>query len=127
MAHRNIHNYGNSNRNIKRTINSAYYLSKATTRKGMLGNINLRFTKHKASYTVPNGGKMKTKFNAKDVSNWCKWIAVDEDGFCYEYSIKPDNKRSIGEQWLNNGGQEKFLYKGKPPKNWRNELYTWGY
>lgn len=40
----NIHNDVNSSRNIKRTINSSYCSPKSTTRKGMLGYINLRFT-----------------------------------------------------------------------------------
>ncbi len=69
---------------------------------------------------------MKTKFNQKAVSSWCKWIAVDENGECWEYYEKP-YKRLSCKIWrlrhcLSKG---KILYKGAPPKSWKEELYTW--
>ncbi len=69
---------------------------------------------------------MKTKFNRKDVSRWCKWIAVDKDGACWEYPTKPviyceSGVWSLPTLYL----KVRFLYKGEPPKNWKDELYTW--
>ena len=74
---------------------------------------------------------MNTKFNPKDVPNWCKWIAVDDNGDCYCYDARPVKMRDIGGEYWNGseirGERQIFLYHGKPPKNWREELYTWGY
>ncbi len=74
---------------------------------------------------------MKTKFNYKDVPDWCRWIAVDEDGACFAYEKKPVKvKGDYGGYWNGDGitdGDQLHLYKGEPPKNWKDELYTWGY
>lgn len=74
---------------------------------------------------------MKTKFNPKDVPSWCKWIAVDKDGDAYGFKNKPVIliKSNLWALALKEGGLSKFkkLYKDKPPKNWKEELYTWGY
>ena len=77
---------------------------------------------------------MKTKFNPKDVPDWCKWIAVDEDGVCCAFRKKPYQEASyptLKGYWNINDVIENEnavdLYKGKPPKNWKDELYTWGY
>ncbi len=70
---------------------------------------------------------MKTKFNPKDVPSWCKWIAVDKDGFCFAYSTKPKT-RIVLESWDNDHnpkGQWRVLYRERKPKNWKDELYTW--
>lgn len=72
---------------------------------------------------------MKTKFNEKDVPSWAKWIAVDGDGYCAYYSTKP-KRREICKAWDNDHnpkGRWSCAYKGKKPKNWKDELYTWGY
>jgi hypothetical protein len=72
---------------------------------------------------------MKTKFNPKDVPSWCKWIAVDKNGECNAYSIKPTprDKPYISEWDFDDWNNHQYitLYKGKPPKNWKDELYTW--
>jgi hypothetical protein len=68
------------------------------------------------------------KFNPKEVPDWCKWIAVDKDGECLAYSAKPVNMTDPP-LWVpkHTGVMFETLYKGKPPKNWKDELYTWGY
>ncbi len=68
---------------------------------------------------------MKTKFNRKDVSDWCKWIAVDKDGACWEYSGMPFLGRTSSVWSDRYHSKAKLLYRGAPPKNWKNELYTW--
>jgi len=70
---------------------------------------------------------MKTKFNPKDVPSWCKWIAVDESGRCWGFENKPDTKSSrYNGNWdTRNIDKAVELYEGKPPKNWKDELYTW--
>ncbi len=68
---------------------------------------------------------MKTKFNPEDVSKWCRWIAVDKNGECWEFSGKP-LAFSAFEIWNNTQPiKYRLLYKGEPPKNWKEELYTW--
>ncbi len=69
---------------------------------------------------------MKTKFNRKDVSSWCKWIAVDKDGACWEYSEAPKTNAFFALWDMTEPSKTKFLYKGAQPKNWKEELYTWG-
>jgi len=70
-----------------------------------------------------------SKFNPKKVPDWCKWIAVDKNGECWAYSIKPEiNKQEEPYKWWpQQHGLWMPLYEGKTPKNWKNELYTWGY
>ena len=74
---------------------------------------------------------MNTKFNKKDVPRWCKWIAIDEDGLCCAYENKPNLAGIVIERkgvWWPTGkiSRENIsLYRGKPPKNWKDELYTW--
>jgi len=76
---------------------------------------------------------MKTKFNEKDVPSWCKWIAVDEDGMCVAFNVKPKSLDNVlgGAGFWDGSRQASIdcleLYKGKPPKNWKDELYTWRY
>ena len=75
---------------------------------------------------------MKKKFNPKDVPSWARWLAVDENGTCAAYRTKPTPIREQYQQgyWSIDGfdlSGKTFvdLYKGKPPKNWKAELYTW--
>ncbi len=68
---------------------------------------------------------MKAKFNRKDVSSWCKWIAVDKDGKCWEYPTKPFASSIFSIWGAASFSKGKILYKGAPPKNWKDELYTW--
>ncbi len=68
---------------------------------------------------------MKTKFNRKDVSSWCKWIAVDKDGKCWEFSKEPF-LCCAANFWIDRyHSRTRLLYKGAPPKNWKEELYNW--
>ena len=71
---------------------------------------------------------MKDKFNPKDVPSWCKWIAVDDDGEVRCFRIKPFRNKYIN-MWnvASSFERSKYLYKDKKPKNWKDELYTWGY
>ena len=70
---------------------------------------------------------MKTKFNPKDVPSWCKWIAVDEGGDCWAFELKPElGCHGVWEEQSRDFNFYK-LYVGNPPKNWKDELYTWGY
>ena len=67
-----------------------------------------------------------SKFNPKKVPKWCKWIAVDPDGGCHAYRVKPRHGVIFSEWIIFDGySSHKFLYRGKPPKNWKDELYTW--
>ena len=70
------------------------------------------------------------KFNPKTVPSWVRWIAVDEDGKCWGYEVEPRLPFISINEWLlnpgKNGGRFVKLYEGKPPKNWKEELYTWG-
>ena len=64
-----------------------------------------------------------SKFNPKKVPKWCKWIAVDENGECYGHECDPTDEISVF-GWASKGNIC-FLYEGKRPKNWKDELYTW--
>ena len=59
-----------------------------------------------------------------EIPNWVNWIAVDKDGSVFGYLIEP-YKVLKGRWWGSSEDNEK-LYRGKPPKNWKDELYTWG-
>ncbi len=68
---------------------------------------------------------MKTKFNPKDVPDWCKWIAVEQSGVCFAFSKEPFVSHIFAFLGAAPFSKGKFLYKGAPPKNWKEELYTW--
>lgn len=58
------------------------------------------------------------------VPDWANWIAVDKDGTCYAFADKPVKRARV---WDVSGfSASRILYRGKPPKNWKEELYTWG-
>jgi len=62
------------------------------------------------------------------VPDWVNWIAVDKNGDCYGFNMKPNNIDASNE-WGDYGNislEFVRLYMGKPPKNWKDELYTWG-
>ena len=67
------------------------------------------------------------KFNEKKVPSWCKWMAVDKNGDCWAYSLKPEAGILLAPNvwWPQQYGKWKMLYRGKPPKNWKDELYQW--
>ena len=68
-----------------------------------------------------------SKFNPAKVPKWCKWIAVDKDGECWAFENKPATNTVYKCVWDTCFSDEAVrLYKGKPPKNWKDELYTWG-
>lgn len=59
------------------------------------------------------------------IPDWVNWIAVDKDGSVWGYETEP---RAIQfGQWdtLSGLSIEEILYRTKPPKNWKDELYTW--
>ena len=60
------------------------------------------------------------------VPDWVNWIAVDENGVVYGYEEKPRHSEFFHGEWIIDSGDMCELYKGKPPKNWKDELYTWG-
>ena len=66
------------------------------------------------------------KFNEKKVPKWCRWLAVDKNGECWAFENKPRQKDLIYGRWdtdfIDNA---EMLYSGKPPKNWKDELYQW--
>ncbi len=69
-----------------------------------------------------------------DVPGWVRWIAVDANGSVWGFSKEPE-KCAIGSEWSNSKWDEEMgigkcpvhLYKGKPPKDFTQELYRWGY
>jgi len=81
--------------------------------------------RHHNGLCVVEEKPVKTKFNPKDVPKWCNWIAVDDDGRCWTYSIKPERGVIEFMWWPQQHGRWGKLYEGKPPKNWKEELYTW--
>lgn len=58
------------------------------------------------------------------VPDWAKWFAVDKNGDVYVYEHKPklSERDNI---WSHVKGNLYNLYKGAPPKNWKDELYEW--
>lgn len=56
------------------------------------------------------------------IPEWVNWIAVDWDGVVRGYSNEP---KALSYSWENRGGYKTILYKGKKPKNWKDELCTW--
>jgi len=61
------------------------------------------------------------------VPKWVNWMAVDENGQCWMYESKPIANVDVWFIPFNVERKRKFkkLYEGKPPKNWKEELYTW--
>ena len=59
-----------------------------------------------------------------EVSGWANWIAVDKGGSVYEYECEPKKNR-LFEAWVCQGGRNALIYRGQPPKDWEDELYTW--
>jgi hypothetical protein len=57
------------------------------------------------------------------VPNWVNWIAVDKDGYVFGYSAKPHTEKDGS--WNTDDSVLESLYIGKPPKNWKEELYEW--
>jgi len=57
------------------------------------------------------------------VPDWVNWMAADKSGQVWAYRNKPYISRHDN-YWSCNGRNER-IYNGKPPKNFRDELYTW--
>lgn len=69
--------------------------------------------------------KLKVEIEV-NIPIWTNWIAVDESGDVYAYENEPRKEYDSWDVNLKKHGELKFLYKDKPPKNWKDELYTWG-
>lgn len=67
---------------------------------------------------------MKNKFNPKDVSPWCRWIAQDSIGEWFEYELEPVSYNH-NFWWRQDYSRWRYLYKSKPPKDYTQELYEW--
>ena len=59
------------------------------------------------------------------VPEWVNWMTVDSSGFCTGHETKPKQTPYLNGSWFVNERRTCFLYSGKPPKNWKDELYTW--
>jgi len=59
------------------------------------------------------------------VPDWVNWIAVDSDGDAWGYSAEPFRSKSLQGVWNIYRADSVMLYSGKPPKNFKDELYTW--
>ena len=57
-----------------------------------------------------------------EIPDWVRWIAVDKNGLTEGYSIRPEPET----RWWLSRDESVILYRAKPPKNWKDELYTWG-
>ena len=62
------------------------------------------------------------------IPDWVNWIAVDKDGAVFGFAVEPACRSSVwdyaeADEWDLDCAE---IYKGKPPKNWKDELYTWG-
>ncbi len=69
---------------------------------------------------------MNNKFKPEEVPDWVRWIAVDKDGECRGYELEPEKWMHIKWRAVSTViSPSIFLYIGKPPKDWRSEIYTW--
>ncbi len=71
---------------------------------------------------------MNNKFKPEEVPDWVKWIAVDKDGECWGFEMKPEHRNNCPNTWdniVNENSSAIHLYTGKPPKDLKDELYTW--
>ena len=59
-----------------------------------------------------------------EIPDWVNWMAVDKSGDVYGYEFEPSLKMN-GQMWDHVKGNLYNLYTGEPPKNWKDELYTW--
>lgn len=59
-----------------------------------------------------------------ELSEWCRWIAMDEDGAWWEYSDKPEMS---GRVWVNSKKYGRLFSDPNPTEDWRESLYeiTW--
>lgn len=67
------------------------------------------------------------KFNPENVPHWVKWIAIDGDGDVRGFRRLPFKNKYI-DMWnvASHNERSVFLYKEEIPKNWKDEIYTWG-
>ena len=59
------------------------------------------------------------------IPEWTNWIATDKNGSVFSYEKKPVRGRDEWDHCYPDYGNMQFLYRDKPPKNWKDELYTW--
>lgn len=60
------------------------------------------------------------------VPDWVNWIAVDENGGVWYYANLPNNNWfTDAVEWSVKFGKCDLAYTCPPPKNWKEELYTW--
>ncbi len=60
-----------------------------------------------------------------EISDWCEFVAQNEDGAWYEYSIHPEPPCRNPCSWDVSPfkGYWKYLTETKPPKDWTQEIY----
>jgi len=62
-----------------------------------------------------------------EIPTWCRWMTVDANGSLWIYSKKPIQHSSYP-AWIESeigNTQSDFLGSIKPPKDWKQEIYTW--
>jgi len=60
------------------------------------------------------------------VPDWVNWIAVDENGEVWGWEKEPSQYNCNSHSFWDAGyGMSSRLYNAPPPKNWKEELYTW--
>lgn len=61
-----------------------------------------------------------------NIENWVKWMAIDATGALWGYASKPSQYIPYN-AWVEGRkhSHSQFIGLVKPPKNWKNELYTW--
>jgi len=63
-----------------------------------------------------------------EVPSWCRWMAVDANGALWFYKRKPTYSSKY-DAWLetdtNVATMSDIAGNIKPPKDWKQELYTW--
>ena len=54
------------------------------------------------------------------IPDWVNWIAQDKDCCWWEYETKPELTSNCWDAFRGS-----YLYQGKPPKDFTQELYKW--
>jgi len=58
------------------------------------------------------------------IPSWVHWMATDESGALWFFQYKPELIRNLA-AWAPNKGHERFAASIRPPKDYKQELYTW--
>jgi len=56
------------------------------------------------------------------IPDWVNWIVQDADGEWYGWEDEP---HPVNEVWHCRHGMSTFIAHGIPPKNWKEEIYTY--